>query len=89
MTRSALALLALLAIAGCSDAPENEVADSTVAGDSLLLTVTSAQRQRLHLVAIKSTSYRPVVEVTGTVAFDGDQATTVLSPVSGPVTRVL
>ena len=90
MIRSALALLALLAIAGCSDAPDHEVADSTAAaGDSLLLTVTSAQRQRLHLVAIKSTSYRPVVEVTGTVAFDGDQATTVLSPVSGPVTRVL
>jgi cobalt-zinc-cadmium efflux system membrane fusion protein len=90
MIRSALALLALLAIAGCSDAPDHEVADSTAAaGDSLLLTVTSAQRQRLHLVAVKSTSYRPVVEVTGTVAFDGDQATTVLSPVSGPVTRVL
>jgi cobalt-zinc-cadmium efflux system membrane fusion protein len=51
--------------------------------------VTPAQRQRLDLIAVESTSYRPVIEVTGTVAFDGDQATTVLSPVSGPVTRVL
>ncbi len=89
MIRSALALLALLALA-CSDAPDGATVDSArAAADSLAITVTPAQRQRLHLVSIASTSYRPVVEVTGTVAFDGDQATTVLSPVSGPVTRVL
>jgi cobalt-zinc-cadmium efflux system membrane fusion protein len=89
MIRSALALLALLALA-CSDAPDGATVDSArAAADTLAITVTPAQRQRLHLVSIASTSYRPVVEVTGTVAFDGDQATTVLSPVSGPVTRVL
>jgi cobalt-zinc-cadmium efflux system membrane fusion protein len=84
-----LALLALLAPA-CSDAPARAVADSTATADnSPALTVTAAQRQRLDLITVDSASYRPVIEVTGTVAFDGDQSTTVLSPVSGPVTRVL
>ena len=34
-------------------------------------------------------AFRPVVEATGNVAFNGDQSTQVLSPVSGPATRVL
>ncbi|HET8633132.1 MAG TPA: efflux RND transporter periplasmic adaptor subunit [Gemmatimonadales bacterium] len=84
-----LALLVLPALA-CSDSPGDAAVDTTaVRSDSLRLVVTPAQRQRLDLIAVESTSYRPVIEVTGTVAFDGDQATTVLSPVSGPVTRVL
>jgi cobalt-zinc-cadmium efflux system membrane fusion protein len=84
-----LSAVALLSALACSDARDKATVDAPATADSLALTVTPAQRQRLHLVAIKSTAYRPVVEVTGTVAFDGDQATTVLSPVSGPVTRVL
>jgi cobalt-zinc-cadmium efflux system membrane fusion protein len=84
----ALSALAVLSALACSD-PKPVAVDSTSAADSLALTVTPAQRQRLELITVKSTSYRPVIEVTGTVAFDGDQATTVLSPVSGPVTRVL
>ncbi|HXD47400.1 MAG TPA: efflux RND transporter periplasmic adaptor subunit, partial [Gemmatimonadaceae bacterium] len=38
---------------------------------------------------IQPVSYRPVVEATGNVAFNGDRSTQVLSPVSGPATRVL
>jgi len=34
-------------------------------------------------------AYRPTVQVTGTVAFDGDLSTPVLATISGPVTRVL
>ncbi len=33
--------------------------------------------------------YRRTLEATGTVAFDADQATAVLAPVSGPVSRLL
>lgn len=85
---SALSALAVLSGLACSD-PKPAAVDSTHAADSLALTVSPAQRQRLDLITVRSTSYRPVIEVTGTVAFDGDQSTTVLSPVSGPVTRVL
>ncbi len=42
---------------------------------------------RTEKVAVSS--YRRSVETTGTVAFDQDRSTTVLSPVSGPVSRVL
>lgn len=52
-------------------------------------TVTADQRQRIHLVTIAPTAFRPVVEATGNVAFNGDKSTQVLSPVSGPATRVI
>ena len=48
------------------------------------------QRQRIHVITVQRTvSFRPAVEATGNVAFNGDNSTQVLSPVSGPVTRVL
>jgi cobalt-zinc-cadmium efflux system membrane fusion protein len=81
---------ALLA-AACSDRPTADSGKPAAAAatDSLQFAVSPEQRQRLALVTITSSSYQPVVQVTGTVAFDGDQSTTVLAPISGPVTRVL
>ena len=71
----------------------------TSAGDTVLtsagtptptnVTLTADQRQRIHLITVQSTAFRPSVEATGNVAFDGDKSTQVLSPVSGPVTRVV
>jgi cobalt-zinc-cadmium efflux system membrane fusion protein len=52
-------------------------------------TVTDAQRARLQIVTIAPVAFRPNTEVTGTVAFDGDHSTQILSPISGPVTRLL
>ncbi len=96
MNRPAISLMLLAALGlatGCGDQPDGQAATTpAVPADSarsFQLTVTPAQRQRLDLVTIDSTSFRPVIRVTGAVAFDGDQATTVLAPVSGPVTRVL
>lgn len=50
--------------------------------------VTPAQRARLHLVTVQPTRYQPVVQTTGTVAFNGDRSTPVLSDVSGPALRI-
>ena len=50
--------------------------------------VTPAQRARLHLVTVQPTRYQPVVQATGTVAFNGDRSTPVLSEVSGPALRI-
>jgi cobalt-zinc-cadmium efflux system membrane fusion protein len=84
------ALLAPFALLACGDSPDTAIADAAaISTDSLRVTVTPEQRQRLTLINVTEQSYRPVIEVTGTVAFDGDQSTSVLSPVSGPVTRVL
>jgi cobalt-zinc-cadmium efflux system membrane fusion protein len=52
-------------------------------------TLTAQQRARLEVSAVTATTFRPAIEVTGTVAFNGDISTQVLSPISGPVSRVL
>jgi cobalt-zinc-cadmium efflux system membrane fusion protein len=51
--------------------------------------LTETQRARIHLEAVAKVSFQPSVEVTGTVAFDGDHSTQVLAPISGPVSRIL
>ena len=48
-----------------------------------------AQRERITVTTVAPTRFHPLVLATGTVAFDGDQSTQVLAPISGPVTRVL
>jgi membrane fusion protein, heavy metal efflux system len=51
--------------------------------------LTTAQRARIHVEPVSLSSFRPTVDVTGTVAFDGDHSTQVLAPISGPVSRLL
>jgi cobalt-zinc-cadmium efflux system membrane fusion protein len=87
-----LLLLAGAAVAGgCSSNAASTPADSagTAASAPHNVTVTEAQRQRLHIVTVQPTSFRPAVQATGNVAFNGDRSTQVLSPVSGPATKVL
>ena len=80
---------ALLAFgAACSSKEAGTLAD-TDASQPQALTITPEQRQRIHVVAATVTAFRPVVEATGNVAFNGDRSTQVLSPVSGPATRVI
>jgi cobalt-zinc-cadmium efflux system membrane fusion protein len=80
------ALAALALVAGCGRRPA-VAADASA--DSLLITVPEAQRSRLTIVTAKEQPFAPVVEANGVVAFDGDQSTPVLAPISGPVTRIL
>jgi cobalt-zinc-cadmium efflux system membrane fusion protein len=61
-------------------------APATVASNIVL---TAAQRQKLHVEAVKPASFHRTLETTGTVDFDNDQATSVLAPVSGPVSRLV
>ncbi len=66
-------------------APVASAADPTPQG----ITITPAQQARIHTVTLEPTDYRRTVETTGTVAFDADQSTQVISPISGPVARLL
>ena len=73
-----------------SDKPSRRpIRRPTHATPSATSPLTAEQRQRIHLVAVQPTAFRPVVEATGNVAFNGDKSTQVLSPVSGPATRVV
>jgi cobalt-zinc-cadmium efflux system membrane fusion protein len=47
------------------------------------------QRERIGVVTVAPSSFHRVVQTTGTVVYDGDQATQILAPISGPVTQIL
>lgn len=74
-------------IAGCSHAPDE--AAGTAAGTAHNVTLTSAQRQHIHLQAVAAGAFHASVHTTGRVDFDNERATSVLAPFSGPVTRLL
>lgn len=79
----ALLLLGVPAARGAAQAaPERAAVASN-------LVLTAAQRQKIHTTTIKTSNFRRTIETTGTVDFDQDQATTVLAPIGGPVTRLV
>jgi cobalt-zinc-cadmium efflux system membrane fusion protein len=75
-----------LAAPGIAAAAEAAPARAAIASNIVL---TAAQREKIHSVIIKPSTFRRTIEATGTVGFDENQATTVLAPVGGPVSRLL
>lgn len=53
------------------------------------VTLTAAQRQHIHLYTVARSTFHKTIQTTGLVDFDNDQATSVLAPFSGPVSRLL
>ena len=82
-----LAMATALACPGCSSKIDTGASAPPVTGSNV--TLTTAQRQNIRLYRIESSKFRKVVEATGAVDFDNDQATSVLAPFSGPVSRLL
>jgi cobalt-zinc-cadmium efflux system membrane fusion protein len=80
-----MVIAALLSFAGCSPKKENSSAD-TVARN---VTLTDTQRQHIRLYTVVPSRFHKTIETTGAVDFDNDQATSVIAPISGPVTRLL
>jgi cobalt-zinc-cadmium efflux system membrane fusion protein len=83
-TVAALALLGVAA-AACGRSP----AKGSAADPAGAFGLSETQRARIHVQAVTATTFRPTIDVSGTVAFDGDHSTQVLAPISGPVSRVL
>jgi cobalt-zinc-cadmium efflux system membrane fusion protein len=85
---SACAATLALFICGCSpgDADQAPPQTAPVAKNT---TLTSDQRQHITLYTVAASAYRRTIETTGIVDFDGDQSTSVLAPISGPVSRLL
>lgn len=88
MTSSRIVFIVLLAAAACSNNGAARPADSSN-GRTGAFTLTADQRARIHLVTVQNTPFRPTLEATGTVAFNGDHSTPVLSPISGPALQIL
>lgn len=85
--RLAVALMAVASVAGCSPKPQTATQDPSQTPQ--VVTLTAAQLQHVRLYTVAPASYRKTVETTGVVDFDNDQATSVLAPFSGPVSRLL
>jgi membrane fusion protein, heavy metal efflux system len=51
--------------------------------------LTPAQRHNIRLYSVVQSKFSKVTETSGVVDFDNDQATSVLAPFSGPVSRLL
>ena len=79
----AAAMTLTAAIAGC--APKTE-APAPVPTNVVL---TPAQRKHVQIYAVAPGAFGNTIEATGVVDFDNDQATSVLAPFSGPVSRLL
>jgi cobalt-zinc-cadmium efflux system membrane fusion protein len=89
MTRMlvALELSALVLIAACS--PKTDVNPQTPSVTASNVKLTPEQRRNLRLYQVAQSTFHKTVETTGVVDFDNDQATSVLAPFSGPVSRLL
>jgi cobalt-zinc-cadmium efflux system membrane fusion protein len=84
---TAMAVSAVIAIAGCSSKIDNS--PQAPFSPASNVTLTAAQRQNIRLYTVKPAKFRRTIEATGVVDFDNDQATSVLAPFSGPVSRLL
>ena len=80
------AAVSLALLAGCSSSAQDS-SNATVAVPNVRL--TKAQRSHIQLYTVVPVGYRQTIEAPGTVDFDNDQATAVVSPFTGPVTRIL
>ncbi len=83
-------------LAACSSGkPAPETATSAAAtapgapSHASAFMLTEDQRARIHTYVVAPSAFQPAIITTGTVAFNGDRSTPVLSQISGPVARIL
>ncbi len=86
LAAAAATVLTTLSFTGCS-AKTAEAPSASASGDNV--TLTPAQRQNIRLYTVARSTYHKTIETSGAVDFDNDQATSVLAPFSGPVSRLL
>ncbi|HEY4100792.1 MAG TPA: efflux RND transporter periplasmic adaptor subunit [Gemmatimonadales bacterium] len=72
--------------AGCG--PHQETPPVAAAATDSAVTVTAAQRGQIITAPVEEKSYNPTILTTGTVNFNGDKSTQVISSISGPVSRL-
>lgn len=79
-----LALAAAIAASGCSSGDDTDNSIAQIPNVRL----TKAQLAHIHLYTVVPVGFREKIEAPGTVDFDNDQSTAVVSPFTGPVTRI-
>ena len=92
-----LAGCVIIAVVACSGGSANadargdaaKPAGTDAGAHASEVALTAAQASRIRTAIVTLSAFRPVVQTTGTVAFNGDRSTSVLAPVSGPITAIL
>jgi cobalt-zinc-cadmium efflux system membrane fusion protein len=82
-----MAVATSVSFTGCSPKVDSNSETSSVTVSNV--TLTAAQQQKILLYTVAPSKFRKTTETTGTVDFDTDQATSVLAPFGGPVSRLL
>ena len=82
-----LALILVLAGSGCS--PQKDSAAQAASVTVSNVTLTAEQKQKIRLYTVQDSKFSKVIDTTGSVDFDNDQATSVLAPFGGPVSKLL
>jgi cobalt-zinc-cadmium efflux system membrane fusion protein len=82
-----MAMTTLVLTTGCSSKADNAAQTTATTPSNVIL--TPDQRKSIHIDTVAQSQFRKTVDATGAVDFDNDQATSVLAPFSGPVTRLL
>jgi cobalt-zinc-cadmium efflux system membrane fusion protein len=72
---------------GCSPVAGNDPQPGSVTPGNVKL--TAAQQQNIRLYTVAPSAFHKTIDANGLVDFDNDQATSVLAPFSGPVSRLL
>lgn len=75
---------ALACTVGCS--PDNNNPKTAAASN---VTLTEEQKKNIRIVTVAQSEFHKTVNTNGVVDFDQDQATNVMSPISGSVSRLL
>ena len=83
----ATALIAAAWLTGCSGKADE--ARPAAPADLGNVRLSDAQRGHIQIYDVQSAAFYRTIETTAVVDFDNDQATSVLAPFSGPVSRLL
>jgi cobalt-zinc-cadmium efflux system membrane fusion protein len=87
MLNKLLAAALIAALVGCSGNGDNHPQSPNATGANV--TLSSAQRRNIRTYTVAASTFHTRIDATGVVDFDNDQATSVLAPFSGPVSRLL
>ena len=79
----------LLALGACNAAKKTPVAEAASSDEAALFEVPQQQLPQLKIVEVQRTSWTSTVRTTGTVDWDADHTTQVITQVSGPIARLL
>jgi cobalt-zinc-cadmium efflux system membrane fusion protein len=86
-TLAILGLAAIFSFTGCS--PKNDSSEQASSVTASNVTLTAEQKQKIQFYTVAPSKFHKTTETTGTVDFDNDQATSVLAPFGGPVSKLL